>query len=92
MPTSTKKTLRGPGGLMLVLDREQVIPEDPGAGTPALVVAPFGRGTSTYWCAADNGEVDGPNGFTALTRRQCDWLNSTEVANEVDQFLYGKGA
>ena len=84
----TRKTLRGPGGLMLVLDRTQVFPDNPGEGTPALVVAPFGRGTSTYDCAADTGEVEGSDGVTPLTRKQCEWLNSKSVADEVEAFLY----
>lgn len=76
-----KESLRGPGNLLLVLDASEIYPDDPGAGTPALVILPFGRGTATYWCAAAEGEVDGH----LLTERQNRWLESVE--NAVDQWL-----
>lgn len=69
-----------------MLDESEVFPDDPGNGTPALVIAPFGRGTATYDCACDNGEVDGPSGITPLSRAQCEWLNSREVVDTVEKF------
>src|SRR3990167_6895428 len=70
------ETLRGPGGLMIVLDASQIFPDDPGNGTPALVVRPFGKGTSTFWCANDTGEIDGEE----MTGAQKVWLDSCEEA------------
>ena len=74
------ETLRGPGGLVIRLDATEIFPDDPGNGTPALVVAPFGRGTSTFWCALDTGEMDGPNGLWNLNEAQMKWLNTCEEA------------
>lgn len=34
---TTQKTLRGPRGLLVELDQTQVIRDDPGQGTPAIV-------------------------------------------------------
>lgn len=53
------KTFRLPMGYKLVVDTSQVYPEDPGAGTPALVHAPGGRHTGTMFCVIDAGECDG---------------------------------
>lgn len=86
-----KKTLKGPGGLLLLLDTDEVFPDDPGNGTPALVVAPFGRGTSTYYCARDMGTVEGRDGEVELSTDQCKWLASQGVEDEVESFLSEKG-
>lgn len=78
---ATKKSFRGPGGLLVSLDRSQVFPKDPGMGTPAMVYLPFGKGSATYYCAADTGEVEDE----PLTPRQGQWLN--DIADEVYAFL-----
>jgi len=78
---AVKKTLRGPEGLILSLDSEEIFPDDPGSGTPALLSLPFGRGTGTYWCALQEGEVDG----IPLTEKQSRWLEAVEY--EVTDFL-----
>lgn len=75
----TKMKLRGPG-LVIELDAEQIFPDDPGQGTPALVVLPSGD-TATFNCASSEGECDG----TQLTPAQCAWLNQQEDA--VDSFI-----
>lgn len=72
-----RETLRGPGGLLIVLDAAEIFPDDPGNGTPAMVLAPFGRGTATFWCANETGEVDGDH---VMTEAQCRWLNEMEDA------------
>ncbi len=77
----TKKTLRGPGGIRIELDRSEVFPNDPGNGTPALV---YCRGnTATYWCACGEGEVDG----IMLSEGQMEWLENQSYT--IDSFLYG---
>ena len=62
------KTLTGPNGIRIVLDSRQVFPDDPGAGTPALVHV--GKNTATYWCALDTKEVD----YHDLDNAQYRWL------------------
>jgi len=73
--------------MQLVLDTEEVFPDDPGMGTPALV---HWRGaTATYWCAMGTGELDSyRDGIIQITDAQMDWLCSERVENEVHQFLY----
>lgn len=85
-----KKNLYGPGRLRVELDTEQVFPDDPGNGTPAMVFLPFGRGCSTYWCAREVGTVDGGQrgGEIPLTDAQCEWLWSIEDA--VEDFIHPK--
>jgi hypothetical protein len=78
-----KKNLIGPGGVRIELDPSQVFLDDPGAGTPAMVYLPFGRGSGTYWCACDTGEVDGE---PLLTDRQVEWLNEQNTL--VNDYLY----
>jgi hypothetical protein len=51
-----KHKLKGPGGLVVELDSEQVFPEDPGQGTPAM--CHLGRLSSTFDCALAMGAVD----------------------------------
>ncbi len=86
MPTE-KQTLEGPGGLTLELDPAEVFPDDPGAGTPALVVwkGPYGEEfTATLAYAADMGHLDGKYFFYELTPEQRDWLYSDEVEEAVE--------
>jgi len=33
-----KQTLKGPEGLIIKLDSDQIFPDDPGQGTPAMVI------------------------------------------------------
>lgn len=82
-----KKTLTGPGGMRVVLDAKEIHPDDPGAGTPAMVYLPFGRGSATYWCALNEGAVDTPNGDCELLPRQIRWLE--EIENEITEWLNG---
>ncbi len=78
---ATRKTLNGPGGIKVVLDRNEIIPHDPGAGCPALVVV--GRYSASWSCAINEGELE--CGEYTLTAEQVAWLDS--VAGEVWQFL-----
>lgn len=78
------KLLVGPGGLRLVLDTTQVFPDDPGAGTPAMVYLSKPHASATFWCAVDTGECDD----VRLSDTQCRWLQ--EQYDEVNDFLYTK--
>ena len=65
------------GAYHLVLDASQIIPDDPGAGTPAMVYGP--RGTSaTYWCAVNEGVVSSSREDIEIPARVLRWLASKE--------------
>lgn len=49
-------TFKGPEGLRLELDAGQIFPEDPGQGTPVLVVLANGD-SGTYGCVTSEGET-----------------------------------
>lgn len=83
---TTKKTLRGPGGIRVELDKNRVVKDDPGADTPAMVY--LGKCSATYWCASSEGELLGHlTGYETLTEAQKEWLDKIE--DEVNYFLYG---
>lgn len=64
----------------VVLDPAEAFPDDPGQGTPALVIGPRDR-TGTFACVTDTGELDGMEVPPAVAR----WLDS--LAEHVDAFL-----
>ncbi len=79
-----KKILRGPGGIELHIDPAEHFPDDPGNGTPCLVVK--GNATATLTCALGEGELDGGRGGTVkLTDDQLRWLDAQE--NEAWDYL-----
>lgn len=85
--SSTRKTLRGPGGIKVQLDRSQIVPDDPGQGTPALVV--LKNANATYNCACGEGELlcDNPcGGAISLTDAQLEWLG--QIEDEIEDFLW----
>lgn len=76
------------GSLSVVCDPSQVFPNDPGAGTPAMVFHKNGA-CATLWCAMGEGELDhARKGMYRLTDKQVNWLESIEP--EVVEFLYTK--
>jgi len=81
----TTKTIRGPGGIRIELDRNRVVLDDPGQDTPALVYVPTnkryrgGDETATFWCAMETDELD-------LTKAQRDFLIRNE--DKVNDVLY----
>jgi hypothetical protein len=90
MHDDTTLTLDGPDDLHIDLDRSQVFPDDPGAGTPAMVYIKGSRGwrdSGTYWCACDTGVLSGND--SVLSRAQVQWLAAQ--ADRVESFLYGEG-
>jgi len=84
-----KETLRGPDGLIIELDSDQIFPDDPGQGTPALVVQrKNGRDymTGTFRCVSDQGTLEGDRGeFLVLNKAKCAWLLAQEEV--VDEFI-----
>jgi hypothetical protein len=79
-----KKVLRHPDGLRIELDREQVIPDNPGDGTPALVFKEGFKGNATLGLVEDLGVLHAFNddGVYMLTDGELKWLHDqTEVVN-----------
>ena len=69
------------------LDRNEIFPDDPGNGTPALVVyGPTGQSAS-YNCACDQGEVS--CGEREIPANVLSWIQRQE--DEVNDFLYPNG-
>lgn len=86
----TKQTLHGPNGFHIVLDSDEIFPDDPGNGTPAMVYANAGKWNSTYWCAEDTGEmtVSGSVFDTVdIPQRALDWLRSEKIMDAVNDFI-----
>lgn len=78
-------TIRGPGGIMLTLDRTEVFPDDPGNGTPCIVR--LGHYTGTLAMASCEGVLNQPGqGDKTLTEAQCRWLNAVE--EDADAFTW----
>jgi len=61
------KTFTLSQGWKLVIDTSEVIADDPGAGTPALLYGPSGQ-LGTLWCAQSEGECDGARVPRAVLR------------------------
>lgn len=79
-----QQRLRGPNGLVLALDADQIFPNDPGQGTPAILILGRNSGVSasgTFNCAIGEGEVEG----VQLDSDQMRWV--LELENEVDGWL-----
>jgi len=74
-----KQTLKGPGGIKIELDADEIFPNDPGQGTPILVN--LYEGTASYNCAVSENEVDG----IELEQIQIEWLNKLEY--QIDTWL-----
>lgn len=84
--TKQLETLRGPKGITIELDRGEVYPDDPGAGTPATVFITGVDACASYWCAVNEGCLEGTVRSYKLTKVQLQWLESME--SEVEDFLY----
>lgn len=66
----------------LVLDAEQVIPDNPGEGTPAMVYGPE-VASGTYFCVIDTGEITTSRGQTReVPVAVLDWLEGLRDAVE----------
>ena len=87
------KQLNHENGLRIELDKNEVFPEDPGQGTPALVYKKLkGRilqCNSTFWCCQDTGVLEpwcGTKDWYDLTPEELNWLRNQE--DTVNDFLY----
>lgn len=81
-----QKTLKGPCGATLVLDSNEIIPDDPGAGTPAIVY--YHGGSATFWCAIGEGEVEAKYEMIELPEKVLDWLNT--IGNTAVEKMYAE--
>lgn len=80
-------------GLRVICDRKRVVPNDPGADTPAMVYYKCRdyEANSTYWCAMGESQLEITSGKDKygshqLSQNQCDWLASLDT--ELTEFLY----
>jgi len=77
-----KRIYRGPKGVTVILDPKEIVPNDPGQGTPAMVNY---RGMSaTYTCAVNAGEVEYQGRTVELPQDVIEWLD--ELQEFVDKF------
>lgn len=67
----------------LVLDPDEVFPEDPGQGTPAMVYGPDDA-SGTANCVANVGEMEGRNGIVIVPDNVLAWLQSDEVQDQIE--------
>jgi hypothetical protein len=85
--TDTKRTYRK-GRLIVELDKDKVVPGDPGADTPAMVFDKDRQHSATYWYACAEAELttwkDG--GVVRLTDAELGWLDGLD--REITDFLY----
>jgi hypothetical protein len=79
-PQTKRRTLRGPHGIKLILDAEQVIPSNPGDGTPTLLENAQGE-TMTMQCAMD-GNIGELLPIDAQASAAIKWLDA--IADQVD--------
>lgn len=68
-------------GWTLEIDENQIVKDDPGAGTPLLVVSPK-RLTGSYHCVVDTGEIGCEAPVPADVLK---WLESPAVLAEVER-------
>lgn len=66
-------------GLRVDFDSAEIVPDNPGDGTPLLVTK--GKYSSTYYCALGEGELDGGrDGYYQLTDFEYRWLEGLQEA------------
>ncbi|MBJ6984015.1 hypothetical protein [Luteimonas sp. MC1750] len=82
-------TFNGPHGWMLVADRREVFPDDPGNGTPLMVYAPKATASGTLGRVLDTAEVDEARNANAreVPGDVMTWLEN--VADQAQTFVYG---
>lgn len=71
------------GRLTLELDKNEVFPEDPGQGTPAMIYLYKNNrliASGTFDCVLDTGMVEDEK----LTKKEINWLDSqSDLVNEI---------
>lgn len=83
------RTLQGPEGMTIELDSDEIVPDNPGAGTPAMV---YCRGYGASFFAVEQGcDLMDHSGDRerGLSPRQAAWIE--EVADEVYGFIQQHG-
>jgi hypothetical protein len=70
-------------GYKLKLDKDQVFPNDPGQGTPAMITSPSGK-TATYNCVMDQGTVDDEDVPERIYR------HFELMEDEINEFLFSE--
>lgn len=82
----SKEYIKSQGlGVVVELDASEIYPNDPGMGTPVLVVDKLTNGTASWNCAINECETDeGP-----LSREAMDWLN--QVTPQVEAWMAKHG-
>ena len=67
-----REVIKGPG-IQIELDASEIYPDDPGLGTPAMVIERGGkRRSASYEAALNHGELD--CGEVRLNQSQINWL------------------
>jgi hypothetical protein len=84
-PTKTLTYPTGRGTWKLEMNPSEVYPNDPGMGTPLLVIAPNGE-TSTLNCTLGEGVVSGDE--QVVPAHVMKWLESVEA--EAEAYVYGE--
>ena len=72
------------GGYTLTLDSDEIIANDPGAGTPAMVEGPNGT-SGTFFAVIDTGEMIDGDYSHAVPASVVAWLSS--LTDVVDRFI-----
>jgi hypothetical protein len=85
-----KSILKGPDGMTVKLDTDEIYVSDPGMGTPVLVC--LGNGETASWnCATNEAEtLDGTRFSTGLSTDQKSWLD--RLTPQIDEWCRSKGA
>lgn len=82
MMAKRQRTYKGPNGVRLELDLDEVYLDDPGAGTPAMVG--YRNNWETYWCVMDSGCVEDDCGREiSIPQPAMAWLRSRDVEDAV---------
>lgn len=71
-----RKFSRRGHGLVVTFDADEIVPNDPGAGTPVMVATTCGKYMATFHCARWSGELD--CGTYLLDEAQLSWLSTLE--------------
>ncbi|WP_445392394.1 hypothetical protein ACUDTL_16920 [Stenotrophomonas pavanii] len=67
------------------LDRREVFPDDPGAGTPAMLYGPRDS-SATFYCALDTEEISNDRECIDIPRLVLDWMSAQEF--NIAAFLF----
>jgi hypothetical protein len=75
-------------GWSIAMDTAEVIPNDPGAGTPVMVYGP-NRAAGTYGCVCDTGEASCGPTVEQVPPHVLNWLEAR--GPEIDAFFSSHG-